>query len=135
VKHPSLEELNAVLVKKGARLTISVADACNKPTPPPPAQRPAPTPAALKILFGQFAGNIVLSSSKRGQLSWYYDRGGIFTDQFIASMRNAPNAEPLKLWEKVASAATKQLKVRIKGETIYQDPQAQFMDLRYIGAQ
>jgi hypothetical protein len=128
-KTPNLSEINTTLMKKGARLTITVADACNKSLTEeagaPRIAAPAPDRDRIRTMFRQFRGNLVMSGSKRGQLSYYWVDGGLFTIQFVKHLVNPPSTAPAKLWDETIERATKAIMVqRPTGPPEQQDPQA-----------
>lgn len=105
-----LQEIVESLASKSARLTLIVADACNFHLEVPPqlsvAALAAPQTAAYRRLFLETSGVIVLDSSSPGEFSWYTGQGGRFTDQFIATLKNPPDALTTATWDTFLSKVT-----------------------------
>jgi hypothetical protein len=122
---PNLEAISRQLAGKGARLTITVADACNViiPVPEEPLKARGVNEDNIQTLFRAYKGNILFTSSKRQQYSWYYSTGGLFTEKLLRVLRNPPDAEPAALWEAVFERLREPIEVRTPSGPIVQAPE------------
>jgi hypothetical protein len=126
---PNLESISNTLRSKGARLTLVAADSCNVLLP-----RAAEVFAArgfqqarIKAMFRDFKGFILMSSSMRGQFSWYGSdgSGGLFTNRLMKILK-APEAErPQDLWANAINALQADIYVTVGGVRTLQKPQAE----------
>lgn len=117
-----LSQIVADIKRKGPRLTIAIADTCNKDDVLPPAIVPQgagrpPKKQAIKRLFLDYRGTITVSGAIPGQSSWYrvtgLDIGGLFTQQFLTALNTALGSDaPLPTWAKVLDAATKRIEIQ-----------------------
>ena len=128
------------LQKKGARLTITAADACNVLLTQPAPTRPVPEVASVPVsreqqfrrLFMKHKGTLVLSGAKRDQFSWYNVVAnadmpvmGYFTKQFVGALDEATRPGKRGLWSEVVTTATKQINVQFYQTVIAQNPEVQ----------
>ena len=104
----SLElEVHQAMMAKGARLTLSLGEACNN-------LLDIPTPESyympmninvhqrMKELFVESEGDIISTSSDLGQFSWTDPReGGIWTNQFLRSFFQVMASEERATWDEV----------------------------------
>lgn len=103
----SLEkEVYLPLRAKGARLTITLAEACNSvvdiPSPSSYQVMNVNIPARLKELFKESKGGVIASSSKIDQKSWTDDKdGGIYTNMFIEAMNTVITDSKKATWDEV----------------------------------
>jgi hypothetical protein len=109
--YPNLEEVNRALLAKGARMTISVADACNEfiPIPVSPAQSQGLSDAQFKSMFLDYEGSLVIGSSQRGTKAWYRPTGGLFTLKFLELVTNPPRVEPKNIWADIVQKAQQKI--------------------------
>ena len=127
-KTPNLVDINAALLEKKARLTITIADACNNflqeaPLTPRMAQPPIHS-ERIKTMFRKFRGNLIMSGSKPGQFSYYFTTGGYFTQQLMNALQRPQDVASAKLWEAAVNSATEQILVRLPSGPEAQNPQA-----------
>jgi caspase domain-containing protein len=130
---PNLEKISETLRNKGARLTLVAADSCNVVLPRASEIYAAKgfTQARIKAMFRDFKGSILMSSSVRGQYSWYTSDGGLFTNRLMDLLR-APEAQrPQDLWADTIKAAEADIFVNAGGVKTLQKPQALADDLVY----
>lgn len=93
-KKAGLTYFNAILKKKSPRLLISMADCCNVgprfiPKSPIKQQgfQASTGHEGLKALFLESKGNLICSSSKKGDYAYYQDEiGGFYTVAFCQSL-------------------------------------------------
>ncbi len=103
----SLEkEVYQPLLRKGARLTIAMAEACNTvvdiPSPSSYNAMNINIQKRLKELFLQAKGSVISSSSEIDQRSWTDPQdGGIYTNMFIKSMNEVISSNQTATWEAV----------------------------------
>jgi len=123
---PNLEAISRELGKKGARLTITVADTCNViiPVPEEPLKAKGVIEQSIRTLFSNYKGNILITSSKRGQYSWYYPTGGLFTGKFLGLLRNPPDVEPRRLWQAIFARLQERIMVSAPSGPVIQEPEA-----------
>lgn len=93
-----------VLKSKGARLTISMAEACNNILDfPSPNRYKAMTPIVarnIKALFKEYDGDIIACSSTLGQYSYTdLDNGGFFTNMFMEALNDVVTSTRKATWE------------------------------------
>lgn len=128
---PRLVDIVAELVKKGARLTIAVADSCNvlatQPLPPTPAGAIASVPVSRekqyrKLFFGH-KGVLTMSGAIRDQFSWYMRDYGLFTNQLLQALDTATEPSKSGLWSEVLPLAMAEIKVPYGKGTIPQNPE------------
>lgn len=138
-----LQEVIHNLSLKSARLTLIVADACNYhlvvPAQLSVAALAAQQTTAYPRLFLNTSGLIVLDSSSPGEFSWYTERGGRFTEQFIATLKNPPGGPTGATWDTFVSKVTEPMvitpttpvivpgmpqPVLAAGQTVLESPQA-----------
>ncbi|MGC2629290.1 MAG: caspase family protein [Rhodomicrobium sp.] len=104
---PNLEAISTLLRGKHARLTISVADSCNKlpieflqpKAYGPPVKRPPVD--RLKTLFLDFQGYALLTSSSPDEFSYYSptDNVGFFTQQLLENLQKPmPGVRDANVW-------------------------------------
>jgi hypothetical protein len=125
VQLPNLENISKSLRSKGARLTLVAADSCNVVLP-----RAAQFFAAkgfaqsrIKAMFRDFKGSILMSSSVRGQYSWYTSDGGLFTNRLIDILRTPDAQGPQDLWVDAIKAIQADIDVNAGGVKTLQKPQ------------
>jgi caspase domain-containing protein len=122
---PNLENISESLRSKGAGLTLVAADSCNVVLPRAAQFFAAKgfTPSRIKAMFRDFKGSILMSSSVRGQYSWYTSDGGLFTNRLIDILR-APDAQkPQDLWADTIKAIQADIYVNAGGVKTLQKPQ------------
>lgn len=100
---PNLEEISNILRQSGARLVIVVADSCNELTERPPTRRRfllRYNPASIvRTMFLNFKGYILMSSSIKGEASFYpIDGPGFFTSQLLDALQMPVGGPPEGLW-------------------------------------
>ncbi|HZP78535.1 MAG TPA: caspase family protein [Pseudolabrys sp.] len=133
-----LKTIQDRIAKKKPHFLLAIADACNVPEGPAAAARPQFTPppqperkAALRHLFLDYTGFLLMSGSIPGQYSWYINTGetvgGYFTLQLLGAVNGQIAAKGARArWEDIAPAATKLIKVPTK-PPINQKPQFQLL--------
>jgi Caspase domain len=130
---PRLVNVAADLAKKGARLTIVVADSCNvlatQPLPPRPAAAFASIPVSrekqYRHLFFGYKGMLTMSGSVSGQFSWYMPDYGLFTDQLLKALDAATQPSRQGLWSEVLPLALAEIRVPYGTGTIPQNPESE----------
>lgn len=129
---PRLVKVAADLAKKGARLTITIADSCNvlatQPLPPMPAGVIASVPVSRekqyrKLFFGH-KGTLTISGSVSGQFSWYLTDYGLFTNQFLKALEAATQPSSQGLWSEVLPLALVEIKVPYGSTFLPQNPES-----------
>lgn len=129
---PRLVDIVAALEKKGARLTIAVADSCNvlatQPLPPQPAAAIASVPVSRekqyrKLFFGH-KGVLTMSGAIKDQFSWYMRDYGLFTNQLLQALDTATEPSKAGLWREVLPLAMAEIKVPYGKGTIPQNPES-----------
>ena len=110
IKIPKLEDLSTALTKKGARLTITIADSCNNAVGALQMMQVAGkmTKEQIWAMYRDYKGHILMSSSATGEFSFYElgDNGyGKFTAQLETAHYVSPpeNVEYEGLWNYVES--------------------------------
>ena len=113
-----LEEVKRVLVAKGARLAIVLADCCNSPEATTKSKRRVLSAASsttladnstsvFKKLFIETTGSVMAAGCQKGEYSWYYDEGSFFADAFVDEMENYSSSDTRNpTWREVASNIT-----------------------------
>lgn len=113
-----LEEVKRVLVAKGARLAIVLADCCNSPEATTKSKRRVLSAASsttladnstsvFKKLFIETTGSVMAAGCQKGEYSWYYDEGSFFADAFVDEMENYSSSNTKNpTWREVASNIT-----------------------------
>ena len=125
----SLEkEVMKTLQKKGARLTIAMAEACNTiidiPTPKRYNAMNVNIGKRLEELFIYESGSLIASSSVIDQRSWTDDKdGGIYTNMFINALNEVISSDKKAKWETVFSLTTEYTKDYAKDIPNGQKPQ------------
>lgn len=122
---PNLEDISKILHGKGARLTLIAADSCNVVLPRATQVFAARgfMQARIKAMFRDFKGYVLMSSSVRGQYSWYTSDGGLFTNRLIDILR-APDAQKQEdLWADAIKAIQADIYVNAGGVKTLQRPQ------------
>lgn len=102
------QEVYMPLRDKGARLTITLAEACNTivdiPAPSSYQVMNMNISKRLKELFLEQEGGVIASSSKINQRSWTDEEdGGIYTNMFIKAMNTVITDSKKATWNKVMS--------------------------------
>lgn len=129
---PRLVDIVAALAKKGARLTIAVADSCNvlvtQPLPPRPAAAIASVPVSRekqyrKLFFGH-KGVLTMSGAIKDQFSWYMRDYGLFTNQLLQALDTATEPSKAGLWSEVLPLAMAEIKVPYGKGSIPQNPES-----------
>ena len=77
--------------------------------------------AAFRKLFGH-KGKIMMTSSKLGQYSWCNSYGGLFTNQFWASMSDLGQGKIKPDWESLVASAGREISVNTDRGTVPQTP-------------
>jgi len=129
---PNLEKISEALRSKGARLTIVVADSCNRVLSGPfkVYAKKGAEPSRIKAMIQDFKGSILMSSSVRGQRSWYTSDGGLFTGRLIDTLRAPESSTPDDLWKDSIEEITADIVLPPGVEETHQKPQA-VVDLVY----
>jgi Caspase domain len=135
-KTPNLMDVHAALLQKHARLTITIADACNnflQEGVAAPRMARIEGAARIKAMLRQFRGGLVMSGSKRGQFSYYFTTGGYFTNQLLEVLENPLEGSPSQLWAEAIKRATAPMQIQLQASVEQQDPQASDpADLVYV---
>jgi len=127
---PRLLNIAAALAKKGARLTITVADSCNvlatQPLPQLPGAATASIPVSRekqyrKLFFGH-RGTLTMSGAVKGQFSWYTPQHGLFTNQLFNALDAATHPSKQGLWKDVTDLAGVVINVPYGAGTLPQNP-------------
>ena len=131
---PNLFEVFEELFAKGARMTIVGADACNVVLPGVGLiDKGAAQREAIRSMYRDFRGGITYSSSKRGQYSWYYPSGGIYTGQLLRALRAPPNVRnPRDLWDASLKQASRKIRVNSADGPVEQTPIFALRQLEYV---
>ncbi|MGO9173380.1 MAG: caspase family protein [Rhodomicrobium sp.] len=117
---PNLEDISTQLRGKNARLTLTVADSCNKLAEVQPEvgaeERNLRVPKnRIGTLFLQFQGYALVTSSSPDEFSYYYPTSpalGFFTQQFITNLESPmTGTEDAKVWEVVLTNTKKEIVV------------------------
>lgn len=100
------QEVYLPLRAKGARLTITLAEACNTvvdiASPSSYQVMNVNIPKRLKELFVESTGGVIASSSQVNQRSWTDEKdGGIYTNMFIEAMNTVITSPEKATWETV----------------------------------
>ncbi len=100
------QEVYLPLRAKGARLTITLAEACNTvvdiPAPSSYQVMNMNIPKRLKELFAEAKGGVIASSSQVNQRSWTDEKnGGIYTNMFIEAMNTVIMDSKMATWDEV----------------------------------
>lgn len=128
---PRLLNIASTLAKKGARLTITVADSCNvlatQPLPPLPGAAIASVPVSRekqyrKLFFGH-KGTLTMSGAVKGQFSWYLPQHGLFTNQFLNALDAATHPSKQGLWKDVIDLTEVVINVPYGTATLPQKPE------------
>jgi GH25 family lysozyme M1 (1,4-beta-N-acetylmuramidase) len=110
-----LQAVDSIKAKQ-PRLTIAIADACNKITEPALAAAAAlpgvDRKGALLQLFKVYRGTLIMSGAIPGQFSWYMTAGaslgGFFTNQLLVAInQNIDRSGANVRWEAIAEDAVK----------------------------
>lgn len=110
------------------QLVWSWADACNAEAPPPPpavaadASAKARRAAAVKKLFGQHTGTLLMAGADTGQYSFYFPDGGQFSKQMIEALEDELDLGPQANWDRVLTAGTKPFQTKYQGRVYIQQP-------------
>jgi hypothetical protein len=123
---PNFESITGLLAAKNPRLLISVADTCNVilPITEPPSSAKGLAADSIREMYTNFKGTIMISSSIRGQKSWYLPSGGLFSARFIPSLIDPPDVGK-DAWKALIKQATETIHVQVEPEyTENQQPQA-----------
>jgi hypothetical protein len=124
---PNLEDIAKALRGKGAHLTVVAADSCNVILPRASQFFAAKgfTQARIKMMFRSFKGSILMSSSVRGQYSWYTSDGGLFTNRLIDTLRAPEASKPQDLWVDAINEIQADIRVNAGGVRTLQKPQVE----------
>lgn len=111
-KEPAIRDLHKLLVAKNARMTITIADACNNILPFPTSRGATPRlipkgatttedyNKILQKLFAETAGDIMITSSTPPEQSCMYSNlGSFFTRSFNAALFYASKLNSEITWE------------------------------------
>ncbi len=111
--YPSLYNINEQIKSKGVRLSIVMADCCNSYGEYISAKSAMPKGSTnldkkyndnAKILFCEFSGNIIISSSEPGQPSICDSiNGSAFTNEYVSVLHAALKGQIEPSWSKVLS--------------------------------
>lgn len=132
---PNLEAISRELKAKGARLVITVADTCNVilPVAETPLAAKGVIEERIRAMFLNYKGSILITSSKRGQYSWYYPSGGIFTAKFFQLLRDPPDIDHSKIWDAILENAREKIMVSSPGQQpIIQQPEIPIPELVFF---
>lgn len=138
---PLLEEVTMALWAKATtpRFVWSWADACNAEAPPPPPAVAADNSAkerrieAIRRLFGQHTGTLLMAGADTGQYSFYLPDGGQFSKQMIEALEDEFDRGSQANWDRVLSAGTKPFQTRYQGRVYLQQP-IQTSTLRFVNS-
>jgi len=116
---PNLEDISKQLGRKSARLTITVADSCNKLEIEEPQAKAAGRPLRvpknrIRTLFLEYTGYALVTSSSPDEFSYYHPikNIGFFTQQFVTSLESPMlGVEDAKVWEAVITGSKKEIVV------------------------
>lgn len=130
---PALTQISRDLAKKGARLTIVVADSCNVvvslPVEPKAAAAmifPRTRDDQYRSLLLKHKGVLTLTGSVKDQYSWYLPSGGFFTKQFLAALESATQSSRTGLWTDVLRDALREIPVPVgPTQTVKQQPESE----------
>jgi hypothetical protein len=126
------------------RLLIAIADACNRryaPTVVPKAVLPPlggpDLKLALRRLFFQYKGTLLMSGSIPGEDSWYDDNlGGYFSNQLMTALYRKINQLGSRVsWEEITAEASVEMPIPYDPPTV-QHPQIDarnLQDLEVVG--
>jgi hypothetical protein len=115
--------ISQFLKKQRPRFLVAIADACNKETAPTFVSRALPLELAgpdlklaLRRLFLQYKGSLLMSGSIPGQYSYYSvvegSLGGYFSNQFLKTLYQKINQRgALVRWEEIADEAGKDMSI------------------------
>lgn len=107
----SLElDVHRRLLSKGARLTITIGEACNNlinmDVPDRYQAMNLNRPHRLRELFRESIGDIISTSSKLDQFSWTDSKdGGIWTNQFLRSFDEITSGNEYAEWQEIFDRA------------------------------
>jgi hypothetical protein len=105
-----LTEVAEMFKAKSPRFSVVIADVCNgtSRTGGFMRARVEGRPENYKELFLNYAGNILASSSKKGQYSWGNSRtGGLFSAQFIGELDKELRDDQKPSWKALMERATR----------------------------
>ncbi|MGA7327274.1 MAG: caspase family protein [Rhodomicrobium sp.] len=134
---PNLEDISNALRKKGARLTITAADSCNRL----PEQELAPLGKAailpprnrIRTMFLNFKGYILISGASTDEFAFYKrNDSGEFTKQFLNALDYPPNVKPELLWQEVLDRASKVLPTPNHAATPPEPPMQEFQHPQHV---
>ena len=127
-----LDEVHEIMKKKNARLTLTLGDLCNEII-----DKRVLLPRGLIVedilpsnkkeiytnLFTQFKGDILISTSKRGQYS-YSDakNGGFYSFCFVEALNDAANYNSSITWPQLLDDANNRLLILLNDYKITQTP-------------
>ena len=105
-----LEDISTQLRNKKARLTITIADSCNKRLEIEAQAsriRIAPSQERINAMFRDFSGYVLMSSSLPGESSFYGEGNyGKFTEQFLYAVQTPSENVPITgLWTNVLESS------------------------------
>jgi len=124
----SLEkEIFNVLKSKGARLTITLAEACNNILDvPSPDRYKALSPVVkrnIRALFKEYEGEIIACSSKLGQYSYTdSDKGGFFTNMFMEALNDVVTSSEVATWKGLMQLTKEKTKGYAEARNLGQEP-------------
>ena len=130
-----LEKVDRIIKEKGARLTIVLGDCCNSASPivsPKLINKGQTTvdnidspDVVYSGLFGDCAGNVLISSSSKGEFSLaLQDQGGLFTLSYFSGVEKALKGEIQPNWNSVLNIAKSlTTEFTIKNNVAMQTPQ------------
>ena len=107
---PNLEDINNKLKSKGPRLLIVGADSCNNLAPRPSIEineEKFLLKDQLYDMFRNYRGNILITSAKPGEFSFYRDHSlGYFTKQLLNALTSASGGASGEIWNTLLARAT-----------------------------
>lgn len=125
-----LVDVTEELQRKGARMTLVVADACNVVVPGVPGEPlggvmsvPGGRADQFRKLFLKHRGVVTLSGAVKDQYSWYLPSGGHFTTQLLRALNEASAPGRTVEWSEVLDVATRQISIPVSGVSIPQKPE------------
>lgn len=117
--HLKIERIHASLKNKGARLVITIGDACNKSVGRAYGRLIHEGQSRLQYtkLYLRSKGSILMASSKKGQSAWSYTngKGSFFTLDFLEAIHQAIMANNAS-WKSVFEDTRNRVLIRSKRE-------------------
>lgn len=134
IKQPLLENIYMTLGSSLARFVFVGADTCNNsigtPSEPPEKKltelriQDAAKKKSDQILFGDFTGGVIATSSKRGERSFYFERShGRFTGRLIDLLvKGVVSPKHEMAWREMAEGLEKPISVTRHDQQVGENP-------------